>query len=111
MTQHRDSNHGETANRSVPAAQRSLLRLIEAGKTYPDAADRIDLEGDGILVRLDRERRHHRAGDDDFPAAQPLAEGREHVGDVAHDADPVPAICLRIAGARELARPPNAPPP
>src|SRR5499427_5849913 len=77
------------------------------GKADRDARDRIDLEGDRLLVRLDRERRHHRPGDNDFSAAQPLAEGREHVGDVTHDADPLPGIGLRIAGARELACAPN----
>jgi len=43
----------------------------------------------------------------DFSAAQPLAEGREHIGDVAHDTDPRPGIGLRIAGAREFASAPN----
>src|SRR5215813_12534648 len=83
----------------------SGLELTE--KPDRDARDRIDLEGDRLLVRLYRERRHHRPGDDDFSAAQPLAEGREHVGDVAHDADPLPGIALRIASARELACAPN----
>src|SRR6516165_4320589 len=78
-----------------------------ADKADRDARDRIDLEGDGVLARLDRERRHHRPGDDDFSAAQPLAEGREHIGDVAHDGDPLPGIGLRIAGAREFASAPN----
>src|SRR5215510_2462491 len=99
--------HQTCSNRRIPAAQRSPLRLVEAGKADIDGADGIDLEGDDILARLDRERRHHRPGDDDFSAAQPLAEGREHIGDVAHDADPLPGIGLRIAGARELASTPN----
>jgi len=52
---------------------------------------------------FDCNRRHHRAGDDDFSAAQPLAESREHVRDVPHDVDPFAGIGLRIAGAREFA--------
>src|SRR5262249_1321034 len=99
--------HQTCSNRRIPAAQRSPLRLVEAGKADIDGADGVDLEGDGILAGLDRERRHHRPGDDDFSAAQPLAEGREHIGDVAHDADPLPGIGLRIAGAREFASTPN----
>src|SRR5262249_38486663 len=91
--------HPKCSNRRIPAAQRSPLRLVEAGKADMDGADGIDLEGDCLLAGLDRERRHHRPGDDDFSAAQLFAEGREHVGDVAHDADPLPGIGLRIAGA------------
>src|SRR6266508_3839441 len=51
----------ENANRSVPAAQRSLPRLLEVGKTDLDGAVGVDLECNRILARLDCNRRHHRA--------------------------------------------------
>src|SRR6516225_8734594 len=69
--------------------------LLKPEKAGIDGADRFDLERNRLLAWLDRERRHHRSCDDDFSAAQPLAEGREHVGDVAHDADPLTGIGLR----------------
>src|SRR5262245_36274114 len=54
------------------------------------------------LVRLDRDRWHHRAGDDHFARPQPLAEGREHIRNMAHNVDPAAGVGLRIDGAREL---------
>src|SRR5262245_37870129 len=84
-------------------AQRSLPRLLEAGKTDLHGADGVDLECNRILAQFDCNRRHHRAGDDDFSAAQPLAESVKHIRNVAHDVDPLAGIGLRIAGASELA--------
>ena len=57
-----------------------------------DAPDGIDFERDGVLVRLDRQRRHHRAGDDDLARTQTLAESRQQIGDVADDVDPFTGI-------------------
>ena len=57
---------------------------------------------------LDRQRRHHRAGDDDLAGAQPLAERRQQRGDVAHDST-IAGIGLRLAGARDLGAAPDDP--
>jgi len=73
----------------------------------PEATDGINLEGHRIFIRLDRKRRHHRAGDDDFSAAQSFAERRQHIRDVPHDIHPISGIGLRIAGARELTAAPE----
>ena len=56
---------------------------------------------------LDRQRRHHRAGDDDLARTQTLAESRHHIGHVAHDADPFTGIRLRIRRARKFGAAPN----
>src|SRR5215472_15292509 len=75
------------------------------GKADRDARDRIDLERDRLLARLDRERRHHRARDDDFSAAQPLAEGREHVGTWRTMPTHSPVLaCGSLVRANSLAR-------
>src|SRR4051812_47172765 len=81
--------------------------LSNSLKSDGDAPDRIDLEGDGVLVGFDRQRWHHRAGDDDLASAQALAEGREHIRHVPYDADPFAGIGLRIRRARGLGAAPN----
>src|SRR5882724_2808217 len=70
-------------------------------------SDRIEPKRKAVLVRLDGDRRHHRAGDDHFARTQALAEGREHIRNVAYDVDPETGVGLRIAGARELGATPH----
>src|SRR5262245_66599363 len=67
-----------------------------------DGADGIDLERNRIPARLECNRRHHRAGDDNLPAAQALTERGEDIRDVAYDVDPLSGVGLRIASACEL---------
>src|SRR5262245_22022327 len=86
-------------------ASRTKVRMIlhvSTEEAYGNGSDRVERELDGVSARLDDERRHDRAGDDDLAFAQPLAEGAEHVGNVAHDVDPRPGIRLRTGGAGEL---------
>ena len=65
-------------------------------KPNSDISERLHLERDPYLARLERERRHDRAGDDDLTRGEPPAERGQHIGDVAHDLDPLAGIGLRI---------------
>ena len=62
----------------------SAKTALIPGKPNRDGADRIDRERDRVFARLDRQRWHHRAGNDDFAAAQPLAASREHPSNQRH---------------------------
>src|SRR5262245_5050932 len=79
-----------------------MIFHVSTEEAYGNGTDRVERERDAVFARLDDERRHDRAGDDDLAFAQPLAEGAEHVGDVAHDVDPRPGIRLRTGGAGEI---------
>src|SRR5215211_9420319 len=65
------------------------------GKCNGYGADRMKLERDG-LVRLDKERRHDGAGDDELAGAQAIAELRRDGGDMTNDVDQVSGIGLEI---------------
>src|SRR5262245_13786504 len=90
------------AARTFCSNVRIALVYSNSAEMDRDAAERIDLEREALLVRRDCQRRHYRAGDDDLARPQPFAECRQHVGDVAHDADPLSGIGLWIGGACEF---------
>src|SRR5690242_7201279 len=72
-----------------------------------NSSDRVKRKHKVVLIRLNRDRRHHRAGDDHFACPQLLTEGCEYVRNMAYDVDPSAGVGLRIGGARELGATPH----